>query len=151
MEMRGLTLSFILLVSSAVFGQTSPVVESEAASAQKLNATALNPAPISFSREQIQEMIRLSAEKDMENDKRQRDYTYVEREEQHKLNGKGEVSSSETHTYEVMQIYNEQVRRLTAKDDKPLSDEGCGQGRGEDPEDPRQAQERVGLAAREAA
>lgn len=66
-------------------------------------------------------MIRLSAEKDMENDKRQRDYTYVEREEQHKLNGKGEVSSTETHTYEVMQIYNEQVRRLTAKDDKPLS------------------------------
>ena len=55
-------------------------------------------------------MIRLSAEKDMENDKRQRDYTYVEREEQHKLNGKGEVSSTETHTYEVMQIYNEQVR-----------------------------------------
>jgi hypothetical protein len=66
-------------------------------------------------------MIRLSAEKDMENDKRQRDYTYVEREEQHKLNGKGGVSSTETHTYEVMQIYNEQVRRLTAKDDKPLS------------------------------
>jgi hypothetical protein len=79
------------------------------------------PPPPTLSREQIQEMIRLSAEKDMENDKRQRDYTYVEREEQHKLNGKGEVSSTETHTYEVMQIYNEQVRRLTAKDDKPLS------------------------------
>ena len=121
MEMRGLTLSFILLVSSAVFGQTSPVIESEAASAQKLNATALNPAPISFSREQIQEMIRLSAEKDMENDKRQRDYTYVERVEEHKLNGKGEVSSTETRTYDVLQIYNEQVRRLTAKDDRPLS------------------------------
>ncbi len=121
MVMRGLTLSFILLVSSAVFGQTSPVKESEAASAQKLNATALNPAPISFSREQIQEMIRLSAEKDMENDKRQRDYTYVERVEEHKLNGKGEVSSTETRTYDVLQIYNEQVRRLTAKDDRPLS------------------------------
>jgi len=66
-------------------------------------------------------MIRLSAEKDMENDKRQRDYTYVERQEQHKLNGKGEVASTETHTYEVMQIYNEQVRRLIAKDDKSLS------------------------------
>jgi len=73
-----------------------------------------------LSREQIQDMIRLSAEKDMENDKRQRDYTYVERQEEHKLNGKGEVGSTETHTYEVLQIYNEQVRRLIAKDDKPL-------------------------------
>ncbi|HYK50062.1 MAG TPA: hypothetical protein VEU94_10085, partial [Terriglobales bacterium] len=61
-------------------------------------------------------MIRLSAEKDMENDKRQRDYTYVERVEEHKLNGKGEVSSTEARTYDVLQIYNEQVRRLTAKD-----------------------------------
>ena len=66
-------------------------------------------------------MIRLSAEKDMENDRRQRDYTYIQREEEHKLNGKGEVSSTETRTYEVLQIYNEQVRRLIAKDDKPLS------------------------------
>jgi hypothetical protein len=66
-------------------------------------------------------MIRLSAEKDVENDKRQRDYTYVERSEEHKLNGKGEVASTEIRTYEVMQIYNEQVRRLTSKDDKPLS------------------------------
>ena len=41
--------------------------------------------------------------------------------EEHKLNGKGEVSSTETRTYDVLQIYNEQVRRLTAKDDRPLS------------------------------
>ena len=63
----------------------------------------------------------MSAEKDMENDKRQRDYTYIEREEEHKLKGKGEVGSTETRTYEVLQIYNEQVRRLIAKDDKTLS------------------------------
>ena len=66
-------------------------------------------------------MIRLSAEKDLDNDKRQRDYTYIERQEEHKLNGKGEVGSTEIRTYEVLQIYNEQVRRLIAKDDKPLS------------------------------
>jgi hypothetical protein len=66
-------------------------------------------------------MIRLSAEKDMENDKRQRDYTYIEREEEHKLKAKGEIGSTETRTYEVLQIYNEQVRRLIAKDDKTLS------------------------------
>jgi len=121
MEMRGLTLSFILLITSAAVGQTNRVADSDAASVQNLNTTALAPAPINLSREQIQEMIRLSAEKDMENDKRQRDYTYVERVEEHKLNGKGEVSSTETRTYDVLEIYNEQVRRLTAKDDKPLS------------------------------
>jgi len=85
------------------------------------DGAALSTAPAQLSREQIQEMIRLSAEKDLENDKKQRDYTYVERVVEHKLNGKGEVTSTETRTYEVMQIYNEQVRRLTAKDDKPLS------------------------------
>lgn len=114
--MRRLSLALILLLSAGVFGQTDtadPVPD-------RTNPSP-SPPPPTLSREQIQEMIRLSAEKDMENDKRQRDYTYVEREEQHKLNGKGEVSSTETHTYEVMQIYNEQVRRLTAKDDKPLS------------------------------
>ena len=121
MEMRSLTISFILLITSAAVGQTSGVADSDAASAQKLNATALVPAPIDLSREQIQEMIRLSAEKDLENDKRQRDYTYVERVEEHKLNGKGEVTSTETRTYDVLEIYSEQVRRLTAKDDKPLS------------------------------
>ena len=116
MVMRRLSLALILLLSAGVFGQTDtadPVPD-------RTNPSP-SPPPPTLSREQIQEMIRLSAEKDMENDKRQRDYTYVEREEQHKLNGKGEVSSTETHTYEVMQIYNEQVRRLTAKDDKPLS------------------------------
>jgi hypothetical protein len=121
MEMRSLTISFILFVTSAAVGQTNGVADSDAASVQNLNTTAPAPAPVSLSRQQIQEMIRLSAEKDIENDKRQRDYTYVERVEEHKLNGKGDVSSTETRTYDVLEIYNEQVRRLTAKDDKPLS------------------------------
>jgi hypothetical protein len=115
--MRRLSLVFILLLSAGVFGQT----ETSDPVPDRTTPAPLSPAPTTLSREQIQDMIRLSAEKDMENDKRQRDYTYVEREEQHKLNGKGEVSSTEAHTYEVMQIYNEQVRRLTAKNDKPLS------------------------------
>jgi hypothetical protein len=121
MEMRRLTIFFILLITSAVAAQTNGVADSDAATVQKLNATALATARVNLSREQIQQMIRLSAEKDIENDKRQRDYTYVERVEEHKLNGKGEVSSTETRTYDVLEIYNEQVRRLTAKDDKPLS------------------------------
>jgi hypothetical protein len=74
-----------------------------------------------LSQEQIQLLIRQVAEKDVENDKRQRDYTYVERVEQHKLNGKGDITSTDTRTYDVMQIFNEQCRRLTAKNDQPLS------------------------------
>ena len=82
------------------------------------------PAPSggTLSQDQIQALIRLSADKDLENDKKQRDYTYVERQEVHKLNGKGEVKSTETETYDVMEIYGEQVQKLTAKNGKPLSD-----------------------------
>src|SRR5262249_22326731 len=60
-------------------------------------------------------------EKDMENDKQQRNYTYIERAEEHKLDGDGKVKATEVKTYEVMNLYGEQARRLIAKDDKPLS------------------------------
>jgi hypothetical protein len=73
-----------------------------------------------LSNDQIRDLIREAAEKDLENDKKQRDYTYVEREEEHKRNGKGEVESSETRTYDVMMLYGEQVRRLVNKNDRPL-------------------------------
>jgi hypothetical protein len=78
-----------------------------------------NPAP-SLSQDQIRDLIRQTAANDMENDKRQRDYTYIQREEQHHLDGKGQVKSTETKTSEVLEIYGEQVERLIAKDDKPL-------------------------------
>jgi hypothetical protein len=74
-----------------------------------------------LSQEEIRELIRQASEKDIENDKKQRDYTYVEREEQHKLNGKGESQSVESKTHEIMVLYDEPVERLIAKDDKPLS------------------------------
>jgi hypothetical protein len=73
-----------------------------------------------LSQEQMQHLFRVVADKDMENDKRLRDYTYIERDEEHKLDGKGQVKSTEVKTYEVMELYGEQVQRLTAKDDTPL-------------------------------
>ena len=79
------------------------------------------PAEI-LTNDQIRELIRQAAEKDIENDKKQRDYTYIEHEEEHKLDGKGQVKSTETRTYEIMVLYEEPVRKLTARDDKPLSD-----------------------------
>ena len=77
-------------------------------------------AILQLSQEQIRAIIRQAADKDMENDKKQRAYTYIEREEEHKLDGNGQVKSSEARTYETMVLYGEQVRRLIAKDDKPL-------------------------------
>jgi ribosomal protein L17 len=74
-----------------------------------------------LSEDQIRDLIRRAADRDLENDKRQRDYTYIEREQENKRDGKGQVASSESKTHEVMELYGEQVERLVAKDDKPLS------------------------------
>jgi hypothetical protein len=70
---------------------------------------------------EIRELIRKSADNDLENTKRQRDYTYVQRTEQRSLDGKGRVKSTESKTYEIMVLSGEPVRKLIAEDDKPLS------------------------------
>lgn len=88
--------------------------------AQSQPAGAQPAAPLS--QDQIRDFIREAAEKDMENDKKQRDYTYIQREEEHKLDGKDQVKSTESRTYEIMVLYEEPVRKLIARDDKPLSE-----------------------------
>jgi len=75
----------------------------------------------SLSEDQIRDLIRQAAEKDIENDKRQRDYTFVQHEDEQRLDGKGNVKSTESKTYEIMELYGEPVWRLIEKDDKPLS------------------------------
>lgn len=104
------------LTTLALWAQdtASRQTDSEAAG-RKPNSTA------TLSSEQIRDLIRQAADKDLDNDKKQRDYTYVEREEEHKLNGKGDVKSTESRTHEIMMIYGDPVERLIAKDDKPLS------------------------------
>ncbi|MGO8796364.1 MAG: hypothetical protein ACLQLC_16205 [Candidatus Sulfotelmatobacter sp.] len=74
----------------------------------------------SLPQQQMQQLIRIVADKDVENDKRLRNYTYIERDEERRLDGKGNVKSTEIKTYDVMELYGEQVRRLIQKDDKPL-------------------------------
>jgi hypothetical protein len=73
-----------------------------------------------ISQEQMQQLFRVVAANDLENDKRLRNYTYVERDDEHKLDGDGQIKSSDVKSYEVLELYGEQVRRLTEKDDKPL-------------------------------
>jgi len=88
-----------------------------------LGSLAKAPAPPeTLDQSQIQALIREAAEKDVQNDKKQRDYTYVQREEEHQLNGNGAVKSTESHTREVIFVYEEPIERLIAKDDKPLSE-----------------------------
>jgi hypothetical protein len=71
--------------------------------------------------EKIRELLRKVAEKDLENDKRSRDYTYIERQEEQRLDGNGKIKKVESTISEVLVIYGEQVERKIAKDDKPLS------------------------------
>jgi hypothetical protein len=119
---------FMLLSSGPAHGQQDqpPSVEAPAASnsAETPDITSLPDlkpdAHGALSQEQMQRLLRMVADKDIENDKRLRNYTYIERDEEHKLDGKGHVKSTEAKTYEVMELYGEQVQRLTEKDDKPL-------------------------------
>jgi len=104
----------LALLSGLAWAQADPP-------AQPAKAAASFPAP-SLSQDEIRELIRRSADKDMENDKKLRDYLYLERDEQHILDGKGQVKSTHIKAYEVMEIYGEPVQKLIAKDDKPLSE-----------------------------
>jgi hypothetical protein len=80
------------------------------------------PVRTTLSSDQIKQLIQKVAEKDIENNKKLHDYTYSERQEQHKLDGKGSISSTETKDFDVLQIYGESVYRLVAKNEKPLSE-----------------------------
>jgi hypothetical protein len=120
---------FLLFASALAHGQqdqSTPAADSAPSNAANTppNASSLldlqPDATGALSQEQMQRLFRVVADKDMENDKRLRDYTYTEREEEHKLDGKGEIKTTEVKTYEVMELYGEQVQRLIEKDDKPL-------------------------------
>lgn len=81
----------------------------------------LTPGPDGkLSQQQMQALFRVVADKDIQNQKLRRDYTYIDRQVANRLDGKGKTKSTEIKTFEVLDIYGEQVRRLVAKDDKPL-------------------------------
>jgi hypothetical protein len=114
-------LSILVLTGPCVLPQQNPGPETPSAIT---SLPDLKPdANGKLSQEQMQQLFRVVAEKDIENNKRQRDYTYIERDEEHKLDGKGDVKSVDAKTYEVMELYGRQVERLIEKDDKPLDAE----------------------------
>ena len=105
----------LLFVCAPAFAQQAPTNPITPALDLTPDATG------SLSQVQMQQLFRVVADKDVENNKRQRDYTYIERQVQNSVNGKGEIKSTEVNTYEVLEIYGEQVERLIEKNDKPLS------------------------------
>jgi hypothetical protein len=105
---------------SAVPVAGNPPAGSNRSAAANPNLDLTPDANGKLSQAQMQALLRVVADKDIENDQRQRDYTYIERDVEKKLDGKGQTKSTETKTYEVLEIYGEQMQRLIEKDDKPL-------------------------------
>ena len=135
MHVRSLGLCLVLTCVLAVGQQTQPAPSSdpqssdpqstEAKSSADSKALQLDLTPDvngKLSQEQMQQLLRVVAEKDEENDKRLRNYTYIERDVQHNNDGKGQLKKTEIKTFEVLEIYGEQVQRLIEKDDEPLND-----------------------------
>lgn len=138
MGFRISALSLCLLLPLAAFTQQDPQPSPEtnpssdsakandsapAAAAENSLRPDLTPdASGKLSQPQMQQLFRVVAAKDMENDKLQRNYTYTERQVESRLDKKGESKSSEVKTYEVLEIYGEQVERLISKNDKPLNE-----------------------------
>ena len=127
MTVQRLALIFFLLVCLPLIGQQK---ESSVPAHQDIPAVASppdTPAPDlttgpdgKLSQEQMRQLFRVVADKDIENEKRQHDYTYMDREVEHKLDGKGQTKSTEVKTYEILEIYGAPVQRLIEKNDKPL-------------------------------
>ena len=130
MRIWGTSLFVFLLCVAHAFSQNATATEGAGDSSVKsarparsagASIESLPTLPSTFTQEQIKELIQKVADNDLENDKKQRNYTYIRREEERKLNSQGEAQSTESRTAEVMMLGGSQVNRLIAKNDKPLS------------------------------
>ncbi|HTR24082.1 MAG TPA: hypothetical protein VMI10_08855 [Terriglobales bacterium] len=114
-------LGFILIIAVLAIAQNPE--PTQAASTSEPPAQLEPDASGAVPPAQIRALLLQAEEKDLENDKRLRDYTYTERQEEHKLDPHGNVAKTEIRTSEILQLYGEDVEKLISKDDKPLSSE----------------------------
>jgi len=118
--MRTLLLAVVslsLLISSLLISGAAQ----DAAQDQPPSSLDLRPdAQGQLSQEQMRALTRVVAQNYRDNYKKERDYTFIDREVVEKLDGNGGVKSTETKTYEIIKLYGEPVMRLIEKDDKPL-------------------------------
>lgn len=73
-----------------------------------------------LSPDQMRELTRVVAQNFRDNFRKQANYTFVERDVDRTMAGNGHVKSTEIRTYDVIEIYGQEVWRLIEKDDKPL-------------------------------
>lgn len=119
--MAGILFAILTVSVSGAAQNTAASPESQPATNARASTIDLTPdSNGKLSQEQMQQLLRVVADKDLENDKRAREYTYTERDVEHKLDGKGNAKSTEVKTYDVLDIYGEQVQRLIARNDRPL-------------------------------
>ena len=127
MKVRSLFLVLLLFADLPVFGQQ----EQTSGTVEETSSVVVDPAkpPLpdlttgadgKLSQEQMRRLFRVVADKDLENQKQEREYTFIDREVENKLDGKGKIKSTEVKTYEILAIYGAPVQRLIEKDDKPL-------------------------------
>src|ERR1700732_3162839 len=89
-------IALLVIAGLPVFGQDPSAPATQPAVGSLLD---LKPdAEGKLSQQQMQQLLRVVADKDLENDKRLRDYTYIEREVEHRLDGKGQPKSTEVKT-----------------------------------------------------
>jgi hypothetical protein len=115
----------VILICLPASAQQAPATSdqrSEKGSAPSTSLPDLTPDKDGkLSPQQMQQLARVVVEKHFANRRLQRNYTYIDREVQNNLDGSGNIKSTEIKTYEILEIYGEQVLRLIEKDDKPLS------------------------------
>jgi hypothetical protein len=76
---------------------------------------AANPAP------DVREIMRRAVDKDIVDWQAAKDYTFMERVREDKLDSNGHVQSSKLETSEILVLYGEPFERLVERDGKPLS------------------------------
>jgi hypothetical protein len=103
----------LLMIPCASFSQTKKKPPVPAPTQPTVSAAPVDP----------KELVRRVSENEFQNEKLQKYYTYVQREETRKLDSAGHVKSTESETSDVMVLYGEGVNRLIARNDKPLSAE----------------------------
>lgn len=116
---------FVLACAPFALAQTSSPADAPTSKPSSPRSTANVIAPANgtdFTPEQVRQLIQTVTDNDQANDKKSRDYTYIQREEDRHLDGDGKVKKTESTTSEVLIIYGSEVDKEIAKDDKPLSD-----------------------------
>src|SRR5690242_9407469 len=121
MRRLGPSVLILIYLSSFAIAQSTGATNSSTStpsSAPPAQDSVVAPAnSAEFTPEQVRKLIQTVTDNDQANDKKSRDYTYIQREEDRHLDGDGKVKKTESTTSEVLMIYGSEVDKEIAKDD----------------------------------